>query len=320
MEASALLFTGVNQVALVAQEVPAPGVGQVGIRVEYTCISPGTELRCLRGEQPNLDFPFIPGYSFVGIVDAVHPGSEAWLGTRVLGMGSEESSLPRGWGGHVSYAIKSTAMLTVVPEDLSPVEATVGILAGISYRGVRAGNPKPHERVAVIGLGPIGLLSALLMNTTGAEVHAIDARADRRERAAALGLATLAPEETPEDAYHVVVDATGNPRVLPFSIDRGARPGWQDDYTPRARLVVQGSYPEDVAVPYHPAFYREMAIHFPRNVTMADQAAVLSLAQRGRLPLGALVSEIARPTDCQSVYDRLRGGDDLLTVAFDWRS
>jgi NADPH:quinone reductase-like Zn-dependent oxidoreductase len=44
-------------------EIPEPGVGEVLLEVEYTLISPGTELRCRAGKQDGAVFPFIPGYS-----------------------------------------------------------------------------------------------------------------------------------------------------------------------------------------------------------------------------------------------------------------
>jgi len=55
-----------------------------------------------------------------------------------------------------------------------PSIAAATKLAAIAYRGVRLARPKPHETVAVIGLGAIGLLAAQLHAQSGARVVAAD--------------------------------------------------------------------------------------------------------------------------------------------------
>jgi threonine dehydrogenase-like Zn-dependent dehydrogenase len=60
-------------------------------------------------------------------------------------------------------------------------------LAAIAYRGVRLAQPRLHETVAVIGLGPIGQCSARLFAATGARVVALDRIPERVAHLQGLG-------------------------------------------------------------------------------------------------------------------------------------
>jgi NADPH:quinone reductase-like Zn-dependent oxidoreductase len=81
MQSQAVLFRDVQQVAVAPVEIPAPGPGEVLIKTVFSTISPGTELRCLAGKQPNAaPWPVIPGYSLSGHIVACGEGVELPLG------------------------------------------------------------------------------------------------------------------------------------------------------------------------------------------------------------------------------------------------
>lgn len=62
MQNRALLFAAPHQVSLGETTLPDPGPGEVLIETAFSCVSPGTELRCLAGRQVDRPpFPFIPG-------------------------------------------------------------------------------------------------------------------------------------------------------------------------------------------------------------------------------------------------------------------
>src|SRR5258706_13458539 len=102
-KASALVATAVHRVEVREIELPRPGSDEVLVEALYTCISPGTELRCLAGLQRGTTFPFIPGYAMVGRV--ARAGSHAGVaeGTIAFLMGSEHGGgINLSWGGHMS--------------------------------------------------------------------------------------------------------------------------------------------------------------------------------------------------------------------------
>ncbi|NJM07355.1 hypothetical protein HC891_15970 [Candidatus Gracilibacteria bacterium] len=180
MDAHAILHTAANTVALAPVAIPEPGPGQVLVETLYSCISPGTELRCLAGQQPDAaQWPYIPGYALTGRVIAAGPETTLATGTLVFCSGTMAASVARMWGGHVSHALQYERAVYPLPSNVDPLAAALAKLAAITYHGMRLSRPQPHEQVAVIGLGPIGQLAARLHQLSGARVVAADPLAER---------------------------------------------------------------------------------------------------------------------------------------------
>lgn len=322
MDARAILFTDVNQVTIEPITVPDPEPGEALVEIVYSTVSPGTELRCLAGRQPGAAFPFIPGYSSVGRVIA---GSAIPVGTWVFSGGTEKASRPILWGGHVSHVVKPESKLIPIPDGVDPLDASLAKLAAIAYHGVRHSRPLPHEQVAVIGLGAIGQLSARLHALAGARVCAVDLSPARVDLAAAAGIEafTAADGIIPPvrrvfpNGVDIVVDSTGAAPVLAQAIRLAKDVPWDDSLTPGSRLLIQGSYPADVPLPYQAAFMKEVTIYTPRDNQPRDLAAVLSLMARGRLQVRDLISQVAAPDGAGAVYEGLAHGEGL-TAVFQW--
>ncbi|HEV3169516.1 MAG TPA: medium chain dehydrogenase/reductase family protein [Actinocrinis sp.] len=105
--------------------VPAPGPGQVVVRMEATGVS-FAEQQMRRGryyDQP--PFPFVPGYDVVGTVQAV--GGEVrrdLIGARVAAL-----TKTGGWASHV---VLDAADVVEVPEGLGAAEAETAVVNGIT--------------------------------------------------------------------------------------------------------------------------------------------------------------------------------------------
>src|SRR5579862_8310069 len=220
--AKAVLFTAPNKVEVRPIEVPDAGPGELLIESEATVISPGTEGRCLRGQQPNsLPFPFIPGYSIAGRVIQAPGRSKIKVGDRVMCSGTRRASVGIQWGGQVSHAVVPASSVVPVPERVEPGLGALAKTLGIAMRGVRVAQARPGQSVAVIGLGLIGSLSARLHHHFGANLLALDVSPKRVATAIAAGLKAVVPKGSVEDAVRsyfpdgadIVVDATGSPAV-----------------------------------------------------------------------------------------------------------
>ncbi|MDX3247424.1 medium chain dehydrogenase/reductase family protein [Streptomyces sp. ME18-1-4] len=105
--------------------VPAPGPGQVLIRMEATGVS-FAEQQMRRGryyDQP--PFPFVPGYDLVGTVQSTGEGVEPGLtGTRVAALVKV--------GGWASHVLVDAADAVPVPDGIDPAEAETLVLNGIT--------------------------------------------------------------------------------------------------------------------------------------------------------------------------------------------
>jgi threonine dehydrogenase-like Zn-dependent dehydrogenase len=234
------------------------------------------------------------------------------------------------WGGHIAHAVQPEANVFPLPDRLDLIEAAMIKLAAIAYRGLRESQPMPHHKVAVIGLGPIGMLSARLHHLTGAHVVAADLSAERTLLAERVGIAAVIP--TPHarlksafqhvfpNGADIVIEATGSPAVLPEAIDLAKDIGWDDTLTPGARIIVQGSYPEAFSIPYQEAFLKCATFHLPRDQQPRDIRAVIDLLVRKKLVMRDLISAVRPPEAAPETYAELReskGG--FMTAVFQWQ-
>lgn len=310
MIARAVLFAAPNVVETRTIDVPDAGERETTLTALATAVSAGTELRCLRGDQPNfgLDhFPFVPGYAFVGRNEA---------GERFFGGGTKRASVNLGWGGHIERAVAPTDAWIPVPDGVASADAALAKLAAIAYRGVRLSRPSPHETVAVFGLGPIGAMAARLHAVTGARVVAFDPNPLRR---AACPVPAYDPADSRDVLPHgadVVVDATGHPAVATTAIGLLKKPGWNEPEVRRPRFVVQGSYAGDLAFDYHAAFFAEAEMLFPRDSSVADARLCLDLMARGLLRVDGMAVS-ADPADAPATYAKLKSGE-IPGAVFDW--
>ncbi|MCX7800961.1 MAG: hypothetical protein N2109_11540, partial [Fimbriimonadales bacterium] len=144
MQGRRIVFTGKEQASLETFEVPPVGEGQVLIRSVASLISIGTESTCfLRRFAAGTHFdrwvqyPFYPGYSLVGRVEAVGRGvpESHRPGTLVA------ASKP-----HASHVVCPWEEATVVEPAVPPEVAAWFALAQITFNGVR------HARIGFVKL------------------------------------------------------------------------------------------------------------------------------------------------------------------------
>jgi 2-desacetyl-2-hydroxyethyl bacteriochlorophyllide A dehydrogenase len=325
IQSSAILITAKFQATLGTHTLPEPEKGEVLIRSHLTAISPGTEMRCYAGLESNSDiFPFVPGYCLVGVVERKGPDVSLPVGTRVLAGGTRKSNLRLQWGGHTEWAVASESELLPIPDGVPFAAAVLAPLAAISHHGAVQSKPEKGEKVAVIGLGPIGMFSALIHHGLGVETVGIDTLPLRRELASSLGIPCFAsiPEALAAcpKGFNIVVDGSGVPAVLPEAIKLITELPWDGGTYPASRLILQGSYAGDGApIPYRELFMKEIRILVPRNHVKDDRRAVLQMMKEGKLPAEKLLSTIQPPANAQAVYIAIKDRTEpWMTAAFQW--
>jgi 3-hydroxyethyl bacteriochlorophyllide a dehydrogenase len=329
MNAQAIVCTATHQVVLDTITIPEPKAGEVVIQTAYSMISPGTELRCLAGQQPNSKpYPYIPGYALSGHIIAVGANTTLALGTPVFCAGTCSADVNLMWGGHVSRAVQLESQVLPIPDGVSMLDAAMTALAGIAYHGRQMSQPLPGDYVAVLGLGVLGQLSARLHAMCSSHVLGIDRIETRVETLQRAGIAAFSDPQGLQSHYQkighgadIVVDATGSPGAVDSALALAKALPWNDDPIRGTRILIQGSYPDRLALPYQLAFEKELSVLFPRNLQAIDRQSVLELMRQGQLVVRDLISEVASPVDAQGIYTALRENSaHYLTVAFDWTS
>ena len=325
MQAKAIIFSAKNEVNISSFEQRKPQKGEVLIQTEYSCISPGTELRCLRGGEKNAgDFPFIPGYSLTGTIIATGDDVELRTGTKVFASGTiDAGKLGISWGGHVSHAICEADNVVPVPEGVSMRDASMTALAAIAFHGMRLSLPDEGEKVVVIGLGVIGQFSARLHALNGVDLIACDISKNRVQTAIEAGIEAIVIDKNFDNPAladaDIVIDSTGVPAVARQAMELIKDIPWDNSLTPGGRFVVQGSYEQNVEIPYNTAFNKEISVLFPRSKQKRDQIAVLDLMKEKSLDVENLISEVISSEKAPECYKALQEpGNTKLTYIFKW--
>jgi 2-desacetyl-2-hydroxyethyl bacteriochlorophyllide A dehydrogenase len=247
-------------------------------------------------------------------------------GTRVVLRGNGRADLNLMWGGHCSQALRLPQDLQVVPDGVRDEDAVLAGLAAISYHAVKAANLERGQRIVVVGLGIIGQFVARFAAQAGTEVLALDLSPTRVEIAnqavkakiATQPLATGVKEVFPMGG-DVVFDVTGVPGLFGQMMDTLRTIPWDDEPYVGPKVVVTGSYPSDLCLNYQEAFLRQLTILFPRDRQNRDVKDVLNLLAKGKVSFEGILTGIANPDDCQTIYHNLLDDkENSLTYAFRW--
>lgn len=223
----------VKQGKVVLENVPAPAEesGAVLVKVQYSCISAGTELSGIRtsgmplwkralkqpqnvkkalqtvmsqginaaatqiGDRLSAATPI--GYSAAGVVVAVGNGVHEFRpGDRVACAGAQCAF-------HAEYISVPKNLTVPVDDRLTLAQASTVTLGAIALQGVRRAMPTLGETFVVIGLGILGQLTVQLLRANGCKVVGIDLDPGRTRLATELGMDHGISGEVASDIDHV---------------------------------------------------------------------------------------------------------------------
>ena len=205
-----------GEVRLADMPAPACPRGGVVVRTRRSVVSPGTERQVLElarksllgkaAARPDLvrkvlgkarteglaatlqkvgaqlDESVALGYSAAG--DVVEAGADAGdlrPGDRVAVAGA-------GYAAHAEFNAVPRNLCARLPPDVSYADGAFATVGAIALQGVRQAEPRIGERIAVIGLGLIGLLTAQILKANGCAVLGVDPDDDRAALARRLGV------------------------------------------------------------------------------------------------------------------------------------
>lgn len=162
---------------------------------------------------------------------------------------AEPPHLFGGWG-QLLYLRPGTPVFHV-PESLPTEVAVLTELMAVTHslelaaRVPRPGGFRPGDSIAVVGIGPLGLVHVAKAALIGAgRIVAIDPVEWRRELARELGADEAAEPASNDERFDVVVDATGDPGSFAAAVDL-LRDG--------GTLVEVGAFVDLGSVPFNPA-------------------------------------------------------------------
>jgi 2-desacetyl-2-hydroxyethyl bacteriochlorophyllide A dehydrogenase len=317
--AEAVRFVAPHVVEVADVAVPEARSGEVLVRAELSGISGGTEMLAYRGELDSslprdetlgaltgsFEYPFTYGYSVVGTVEASR--SDVAEGERVFAFHPHQTRFVVSAADVVPIGACDPRTATLFP--LVETALQISLDAGVRYR----------EVVAVVGLGPVGILTAILLMRSGATVLGSDPKPWRRETAKKCGLEAVTPEElgdavqtaTGGRGADFIVEATGNPGALGESLGLLAREG--------VAMVASWYGAKPVTLPLGADFHRRRlelrssqvstiggrAVRWDRRRRLEATQALLA-----ELPLSTLASHTFPLERAPEAYAALDRGDD----------
>ena len=304
-----------RSLVVVERPVPAPATGQVLLDVLFCGIC-GSDLHFR--DVPAL-FPTgtVPGHEVAGRVVEVGDGVTDWsTDDRVCVLpfaqcgrcahclaGSEQvcpEAIVNGVGlgtgrpgGYAERMLVDASMLFALPDAVDDRAGTLVEPLAVAVRAVAKAELTPDEPVAVLGAGPIGLLTGLVLRERGARRFVIVSRnLARAERAAALGLPTATLEEVERDGLD---ERLGGPPacVLECAGTAAAARLAVDVVGPLGRVVLVGIAldPLDLSAPA--LVLKEAEIRGALAYRRTDFAEAIALLAGGRVPTDELITASA---------------------------
>ncbi|MDX1554183.1 MAG: zinc-binding alcohol dehydrogenase [Marinobacter sp.] len=171
----------------------------------YTNQVPESEFLTMRAPFQEGDFPFPVKYGYAN-VGRVSSGPDDLLGRDVFCLFPHQTS----------YRLPASAVVPL-PEGLPPGRAVLAANMETAINGLWDAAPRIGDRIAVVGLGVVGLLMAWLASRIpGTRVTALDTNAGRQDVAEALGLDFQTGSG--QDDHDLVIHASGHPEGLQTSL------------------------------------------------------------------------------------------------------
>jgi len=308
----------------------------VFVESEYSLISVGTEIALFTGTHigfslPKPPFPMMPqrpGYALVGLVTKV--------GEKVEGIIPGMHVMVEAPHGSAAIIDSRTDKIIPLPSPSNLATYTLVRMADISLTSLRVAPIQLGDDVLIYGMGLVGILAAQLYQLNGAHhVIGIDLAPKRLEIAENFGIVPLNSNQSniPDEVNRitnlrgpeVIVEATGNPKVLPEALDLVRKGG---------RVILLGSTRGRVEIDVYSLIHRkgvqligahESVIQLDtqpvkRWSKIRDLALLVDLFEKGKLQTDGLISHIISYDELPDMYQKLsENPQEYLGVLIDWK-
>ena len=244
---------------------PEPSANQVLIKIRASGLC-YTDVHITEGHLPiPIEFPRTIGHEPVGEIVALGEGvTSRKVGDRV-GVPWIQASCGRcEWclrgkpmfcaqqigtginiqGSHAEYMVAYADATMLIPDGLADEQAAPVFCAGYTvWSGIRWANPKPHERIAVVGIGGLGHMALQYSKAAGFDTIAITHSKDKVELAHKLGADVVVSDG------QGLREAGGADIVLAASNSYKASADALKGLRPDGRLMLIGASDEPFTIP-----------------------------------------------------------------------
>ena len=361
-----------GQALVVDVPVPHPGQGTALIRTANSLVSAGTErmlvsfakqgligkarsrpdllrevlnkarregiLTTFDAAMNKLDQPLALGYSSAGTIVQAGPGLKGFhTGDRVACAGG-------GYAVHAEFAAIPQNLMVFIPDGVDFEQAAFTTVGAIAMQGFRLADVQVGARVAVIGLGLLGLLATGIAQAAGCQVLGIDLDPSRVALAKQMGAKTAVTREQAVEAAEAFSLGHGLDAVL-ICADTDANDPVElagEIARDRAKVVVVGAV--GMGVPRKPYYEKELSlvvsrsygpgrydpnyeekaqdypIGYVRWTEARNMEAFLSLLAENRLDVSPLITHRIPIEEAQRAYEIITGKQPYLGVLLTYQN
>src|SRR5919202_1785833 len=215
-------------------------------------------------------------------------------------------------GGHAEYMVAYADATQLIPNGVTYDQAAPIFCAGYTvYSGLRLADPKPHERIAVVGIGALGHLGIQYSNAAGFETIAVTHSKDKEELVYKLGADSVVSDgegllkqkgqhgdSSPNGGGADVILATSNSYKATADAIKGLRPD--------GRVILMGVSPsESLTVPPEILFKRIRIIGSTQN-DREHLYEALDYVAKGKVKV---MTEISPLEEISNAYDKVANGN-----------
>jgi alcohol dehydrogenase len=188
----------------------------------------------------------------------------------------------------------------LLPNEITYEQAAPVFCAGYTvWSGLRAADPKPHERIAVIGIGGLGHLGIQYSKAAGFDTIAITHSKDKEELAMKLGASQVVTngEELKAAGGADVILVTSNSYKPAIDALKGLRP--------EGRMVIMGISNEPLNISAFSLFFYRHHIMGSQQNGIEYLYEALDLVAKGKVKV---MTEIYDLEEIAQAYDKVANG------------
>jgi 6-hydroxycyclohex-1-ene-1-carbonyl-CoA dehydrogenase len=221
-------------------------------------------------------------------------------------------------GGFAEYVRVPARDLVPLPSDLNLASSAViaDALTTPYHAVVRRARVQSGDWVVVVGCGGVGINAVQFAAAVGANVIAVDLRAEKRETARRLGACdALDPREYPDlgrevrkrsgGGADVALEVVGTPETVSLALSTLRRGG---------RLCVVGYSDSVVPIPLNRLMFFEYEIVGSLGCRPVDYPRVIEMVRRGMVSLDAVVTATLPLDRIGEAAEDLRAGKGFRTL------
>ncbi|MHB0859270.1 MAG: zinc-dependent alcohol dehydrogenase [Anaerolineae bacterium] len=332
----AALWLGTEQVAFREVERPTPRPGEALIRVAYAGIC-GTDLMIYLGKHPRAKAPLVMSHEFVGAIveadgDAFAPGTPVAVNPLLtcgacyacrngiphvcarLGLVGIDRD-----GGFAEYVATPLHTVRPLPESLPLVQAALIEPLAVAVHALRASDLRVGDVTAILGAGPVGILTAQVARLAGARRVFVSEQSPRRLQIARdLGFEVI--DVAQQNTVQTIMDATGG-EGLPVVFETA---GVQATIREAGQLGRPGGQILQVGMPKTPPLvdisglsYRELRITPIRVYREEDFDQAIHIAATGRVDLVQPVTHVVSLRELAAAFEVAHQATDACKILVD---